>query len=340
MTNITLYIPGLLSPARDLVEGDIPPTPSLQKLLAIGKRRTFQPMGFSRCLCGLFGLESRPQQDDPVAAITHLVDDRETREYIWMRADPVYLAADREGVVLMDSSTFNLDLQEALVLAADIRDLLAEEGLKLEVPTTDRWYLKLHEPANVTTTPVHEVVAKDIHRFLPSGSGRDHWARLLNEIQMTLHNCPVNEERQQRGELPVNSIWCWGSGSLPTAGNCQWDRVYSDETISKGLSQLYGVSSRESPEEVTDVFSDSGSNEQILTVLSFGLRHAQYHDMIGWQDFIAYLEACWFKGLLGMMRDGMINHLTLLLENQEFSISKSSLLKFWKQQQQLQAYLY
>jgi len=340
MSNVTLFIPGLLDPARDLPEIDTPPTPSLRKLLAIGRRRTFPSTGFSRSLCGLFGLDSRPQQDDPVAAITHLVDDRETGEHVWMRADPVYLAADREGLVLMDSSTFSLDLQEALVLAADIRDLLAEEGLELEVPVTDRWYLKLHEPANVTTTPIHEVVAKDIHRYLPAGSGRDRWSRLLNEIQMTLHNCPVNEERQQRSELPVNSIWCWGGGNLPPAGNCQWKRVYSDEIISKGLSRLAGIACHELPEDVAGILSDSGRDDQILAVLSFGLRHAQYHDLIGWQDFIAYLEAYWFSGMLGMLHDKTIDRLTLLLGDQEFSITKSSLLKFWKQQQQLQAYLH
>ena len=45
------------------------------------------------------------------------------------------------------------------------------------------------------------------------------WYRLFNEIQMYLHQHPLNQERQAQGKLPINSLWAWGSGSLPKASS-------------------------------------------------------------------------------------------------------------------------
>jgi len=41
--------------------------------------------------------------------------------------------------------------------------------------------------------------------------------RLLSEIQMILHDHPVNRQRAIAGHAPVNSLWLWGGGMLPAA---------------------------------------------------------------------------------------------------------------------------
>jgi len=43
----------------------------------------------------------------------------------------------------------------------------------------------------------------------PKGVEALHWHQLFNEIQMLLFSHPVNEAREVRGELPVNSVWLW-----------------------------------------------------------------------------------------------------------------------------------
>ena len=214
MHELTLFIPGMLNLARGIADQDVPSVPSLEHLFACGRHDRLLNKGFSETLCMLFGIDTGNGQDLPVAAITHAVDD-ESSAGIWMRADPVHLTVDTEGIALMDASTFTLDQHDALVLAADIKELLAERGYTLQAPTTKRWYLKLNEKPNIRTTAIHEVAGKNIHQYMPLGDDESDWRLLMNEIQMCLHARQINEERQQRGELPVNSIWFWGSGTLP-----------------------------------------------------------------------------------------------------------------------------
>ena len=338
MHSLTLFIPGLLLPARELSEQDIPPVPALEKLLVCANREQLIPFGFSDALCMLFKLQKQFDKDFPIAAISRLVDDDHTNTGIWMRADPVHLAADQRGLILMDESTFTLDQHDALVLAADIRDIFSSQGIALEVPRTNRWYINLEKFPRIKTTPIHEVVGKDIHGYLPAGVEQIQWAKLINEIQMVLHENHVNQKRLQGNERIVNSLWLWGCGELPELQECSWTKVFTDEEIARGFSILAGISCEELPESLDDALDQSEENDDVLVVMSFGMRHNQYHDIKGWQDFIAYLEEFWFYDMQECIKNREVGELTLLTEHQQFTITKSSLYKFWKKQKPLSAY--
>ena len=339
MNSLTLFIPGLLNPARDLSEEDEPEVPFLKKLLACATREPLVPFGFSDALSMLFKLKGQAGRDFPIAAITHLVDDIQSTEGIWMRADPAHLAADHRSLILMDASTFTLDRHDALVLAASVKDILAARGMRLEVPVINRWYVSLDALPPVTTTPVHEAAGRDIHACMPAGAGQLEWAQLLNEIQMALHASEGNTAREQRREKPVNSLWFWGAGSLPALAVCPWSRVYTDEEIARGFALLAKIPCAELPDNVEDILDTAAADEDVLVVISFGLRHSQYHDLQGWLDFVDYLEQFWLADMPSYLRDGELNELVILTEHQQFTIRRSSLRKFWRRKRSLRSYL-
>lgn len=330
MHSLTLFVPGLLAPAPELDEQDIPSLPALEKLLACSRHDQLVSFGFADGVCMLFKLEKEKDRDYPLAAISRLVDDEHATGGIWMRADPVHLEADQRGLILMDETTFTLDQRDALVLAADMRNVFMDYGMTLEAPTTRRWYVKLQSFPAITTTPIHEVTGKYVQSFLPAGKDQTAWSNLMNEIQMTLHNNRINTEREQHNERPVNSLWFWGCGELPQIQNCPWTRVFTDEEISRGLSVLAGIPCMELPDSLDDLFQLCNDEDDILIIMSFGMRHHQYHDINGWRDFISYLEQFWFQDALACLKGNDIKELTLLTEHQQFTVTKSSLYKFWK----------
>jgi hypothetical protein len=330
MRSLTLFIPGLLGLVRDLNPEDIPAIPSIEYLFARGHIDRRSAESFSNTLCQLFNLQISEVEDAPIAAISHLVDDDHSQQGFWMRADPVHLAADNQGVVLMDETSFTLDQHDALVLAAEIKEILADSGFMLEAPTTNRWYIKLEELPSIKTTPIHEVVGRDIHQFMPTGENKQKWAMLINEIQMALHASQLNEVRQQRGELPINSVWFWGVGELPQQTQHSWTKIFTDDVITTGFAKHTQTSCYELPDRANLLIEKINTSENVLAVIAFGLRHAQYHDIEGWLDFISYLEEFWFADLLNYLKSGEMEKLTIITKKREITVTKSSLYKIWK----------
>ena len=63
--------------------------------------------------------------------------------------------------------------------------------------------------------------------------GTKRWHSILNEIQMVLHEHPVNEAREGRGEPPVNSVWLWGAGPMPGDVDAPFQSVSANDPITR-----------------------------------------------------------------------------------------------------------
>ena len=330
MATLTLFIPGLLTPAMDIPADDIPEIPAVKYLLAHGQREKLPVTGFSRILSSLFMLDPAAVMDPPMAPVTYCIDEDRDTDGIWMRGDPVHLLADVNKIILQDESVFNLDQHDALVLAADISESFTHRGMNLYAPTTTRWYVELERLPDITTTPIHEVVGNDVRPFLPAGKDRLFWNQLLNEVQMALNASPVNDKRIGQGELPINSLWFWGCGRLPGKPEVPWSKIYSDDGMTKGLARLSGRAFYDLSDNIDEILSNVTDTDNILVVISFGYYHTQYRNHRGWLDYISYLEQHWFKGILNALKQKKITSLNVFNEFYKISVSKSSLLKFWK----------
>jgi len=339
MRHLCLCIPGLLFSASQLHKEEVPAVPALEKLMSIAVRRNLPANDYPVSIAELFGLVRPAGADLPLAAVTHRLDDpQEDRDAIWLRADPVHLHPDQRRLILMDQTMFTLDQHDALVLANEVRRLLDGRGMSFQAPASHRWYLRLDELPDMQTTPIHSVIGRDINGHLPTGADAGRWVTLLNEVQMALYANPLNEKRRQKGEADINSLWFWGCGRLPEPVTCEWSRVYCDEEISQALADLNGIPCEETPDSIRDLPYSVDDNEKILVILSFGLRHQQYHDLKGWQDFIYYLEDCWFDDLLAAFNAGENQSLSILTEGRSFSINAGSFYKFWRRNRSLAAF--
>jgi len=78
----------------------------------------------------------------------------------------------------------------------------------------DRWYLRLDSLPDISTLPLSQVAGRNVHGLLPGGKDAARWHQLFNEIQMLLFAHPLNEARETRGALPINSLWFWGGGVM------------------------------------------------------------------------------------------------------------------------------
>ncbi|NNK37958.1 MAG: hypothetical protein HKP03_05725 [Xanthomonadales bacterium] len=185
----------------------------------------------------LFGIE--PEGALPVAALTH-VNDRQHHprdDYFWLRADPVTMWSDMAQAFMSSHGFADLDPYERNEIENCIRGVFIEEGIQMHSDHPERWCIALERPLNFEFTPLDEALGMNFSDALPHHPEALHWRRILNEIQVALHNCPVNVRRRQTGRQEINSVWFWGGGFIPDAApHDVFDTVYSDHAVTRGLA--------------------------------------------------------------------------------------------------------
>lgn len=136
-----------------------------------------------------------------------------THDY-WLFATPVHLILGRDNFVLADPAGLSISHEEADDLIASLNSHFSHPDFYLKGFTLYRsgnaWFLGLDSDPEIITGNINAAINKDISPYMPTGKGALVWANLQNELQMLLFNHPVNIAREARGEVPVNSLWCYG----------------------------------------------------------------------------------------------------------------------------------
>lgn len=337
MRNITLFIPGLFGPDIAIHPDDLPSLPALNWMLARGEHQAVKPQSASYQLCELFGLTQEDNGDLPIAAISRLTDDNQHPEGLWLRADPVHVKPDRDGLILIDNKRFTLTQHDALALAASINIILKPYGLELEVPMPYRWYLKMPDDINIRTTPVDCIVGKDIMPFMPNGDDRINLIQLMNDIQMTLHDSDVNKKREQEKALPINSLWFWGYGTLPNIIDRHWSFIISDELLAKGLSMVAATPFSALPESYQDINKTDPSYNGLIVINTLQ-QYSHYHDLEGWLEVLMDIEEKWFSPLLKAIKSKEIDQLHIKTDTNSFDLVSLARYKFWKKQKHISSF--
>jgi hypothetical protein len=286
-------VPYLFPPARLREAAQGLRLPALETLLARGSRQPCPAEGVEAALCEALGIPR--QQDWPLAPITLAADGGEPGDAYWLRADPVHLRVMRDRIVLADGESLELSRQESDALAASIGGHFGADFNPLPLHP-QRWYLRLPQAPRLTTTPLSVAVGRDIEALLPQGPDAMGFRARLTELQMLLHEHPVNQAREARGELPVNSLWLWGGGRLPVSPGIPLP-VYAGNPEARALAAFCRTRAQALPAQ-PDVQLLKTDGVILLEALT---RCGQVGDAYGWREALRGLEQEWFGPLRGML---------------------------------------
>ncbi|MDN5924199.1 MAG: phosphoglycerate mutase [Xanthomonadales bacterium] len=214
----------------------------LRHMRVRGDRLADAPPGYLPALTQLF---QWPGQSLPSAALTREAACADAGTSVWLSADPAYAQADINGARLMACGQLDMDADEAQALARSLRPLLGDNGMLLELTTPARWHLRLADGAKPPLfDSVEQVLGEDLLTHLPSGDIGLRWRKLFTDVQVILHQHPVNSARRQCGQAPVNSLWFWGGGQLPAWVKSRVMRVFSADPLTQALAARAGLLSQ------------------------------------------------------------------------------------------------
>jgi hypothetical protein len=303
--------------------------PALQTLLSRGSRQSCPAEGVEAALCEALGIAR--QQDWPLAPITLAADGGVAGDAYWLRADPVHLRVMRDRIVLADSSVLELAHDEADALARTIGEHFGAD-LNPQPLHPHRWYLRYPEAPQLTTTPLSVAVGCDIDPLLPHGPDAMRFRAELNEVQMLLHEHPVNQAREARGELPVNSLWLWGGGRLPI--RCATPvPLHAGNAEARALGAFCNARVEALPAHPDAQLLGSEGGILLDTLTGAG----QVGDAYGWREALRELEQDWFAPLRSALRKIGPPGLRLLdpINGKALHLHAGDAWKFWRRPQSL-----
>ncbi|EIJ42255.1 hypothetical protein BegalDRAFT_1360 [Beggiatoa alba B18LD] len=288
--------------------------------------------GSTPTLWRLFDLPLQTQL--PIAPITYLHDFGAIEgNQSYLRIDPVYLQADRDKLILFDVfQQHPPDRADVDAILQSLNAFYQADGLHFCAATPERWYLRLPDLPDLETTPLLDVIGRDIQAFMPRGADKRRWCALMNEIQMLLHAHPSNQRRSEQRLPPLNSLWFWGLGHLPTPPTVRWQQVWSDDPLARGLAQLSNVPHQAMPNNAQTWLQQlSQAGEYLLTVSPT--------QGTAWETWLHQLDTIWFEPLYKALKTGQLQQIYLYpCDGRVFSITQRQARQWWRWRKPWQTY--
>ena len=130
----------------------------------------------------------------------------------WGCLTPVHWHLGTEQLSMGDPARLLLDEATSRSLLAVVEPLFTSEGFEVRWGAASAWFIGHSSLAAMPCASLDRVIGRNVDRWLPAGAAARLLRRLQNEVQMALYGHALNEERERRGLLPVNSVWLSGCG--------------------------------------------------------------------------------------------------------------------------------
>ncbi len=258
----------------------------------------------------------------------------------WWRADPVHLAAGRDELRLHGTTHLQLSAQESAALGQAVAQHLQDDGITVHIAGAARWYLGFAQPLDCLASAPGPLDGRNIWPGLPVGPDALRLRALVNEIQMLLHEHPVNQAREARGERVVNSVWAWGGGVLPApAQGGGLGALISENPVLRGIwrhtDAAAAVLSADSVGQLMQHLGQApaGSSDARASVLWLDA------DRLGTgadpAQALQAFEERWFAPLYAALSEGALARLRLVFAGHVFTLNARQRWRLWRRASRL-----
>jgi hypothetical protein len=233
----------------------------------------------------------------------------------WLRAQPIHFAAglDRLTTVPLRGPA-RMSVAEREALMPTLADHLQSTGFELHTGADGEWLLRSEAPLQVQTVTPEFAAANPAEDILPRGRDAGGLRRLMTELQMLLHEHPVNTQRQLRGLPALNAIWAHGEGMLNDLSGRSLPAARGDDVYLRGIYRLHDQPLEVRPTDAARLLKQISGP----TVAVVGVTNPETFD------------AQWLAPLSQALMSGAISTLTLMFDGWRVVTHRTDLFKFWR----------
>ncbi len=248
----------------------------------------------------------------------------------WCIAQPVHLAAGLDHLRLAPLAQAAPTADEVDEIGALVSSHFGADELTVAAFVAGAWLLHFPRPVDCLTQPPDSVVGHNVHGFMPAGPDGARIRSLMNEIQMLLHEHPVNQRRERARQLPLNGWWLWGFGhavaDAATIDVGPW-HLRSDDGWLRALWQG-------SPQGASSGAARVSEPLHADTLLALSQPTVE---RVG--ESLTSIDAGLLSALMMHVRSGTVQSLDLLVGSAALRVAARARLRFWRRPADLSRWL-
>ena len=197
-----------------------------------------------------------------------------------------------------------------------LNDFVAVDGLEFFKLSASEWYMSGMSADSLDSYPPSFLANRNVSTFLPSGDSMASWRRLMTELQMLLHNHPLNQQRVTTGLMPVNSLWFWGGGSLPAEHPpCPDVTVFADHVQAADMARHCDVPCRSLSSLIDLPINDMLETAQTIILDTTLVKAWLDADENQLEQNLARINHEWLAPLIEQVRVGELDELHIRTED-------------------------
>ncbi|MFO1393374.1 MAG: hypothetical protein U1F09_06375 [Steroidobacteraceae bacterium] len=293
--------------------------PATEWLITRGRSLAGHSGGWRAWLMGGAACPPRLLQRFPAGPCVRALQLGSRVEGYWACARPVHLLTAIDHLQIAPT-VVALEAEEAAAVARDLSTHFADRGFVFHAdrPGPD-WALACPSPTDCVSCEPAGVSGRNLRELMPAGRDGRGVRSLMNEIQMLLHDHPVNDHRAARGLPVVNSLWLWGFGCAEAVTQFAPPVICTDDAWLAGLWMLHGRKAR-----------PIGELAELMRIDGEAL--------LGWCGLpatapgaaIEEVERSCFAPMRSALRSGAVEALEMLLGERAYVVDRGARLRFFR----------
>jgi hypothetical protein len=178
---------------------------------------------------------------------------------------PLHLLAGMKTVHVPMNACLSLTPAESRALVLEFAALFGADGLALQATEPSGFLLYGLAAEGAVTIEPARLLGGTLDEGLPSGPGSRRLRQIMTEIDLWLHELPLNRAREARNEPRISTLWLWGGGqplrdtlprSAPYAG---WAAVHAEDAWVSAFGQFSGIAVHALPRDAAALLASSAS---------------------------------------------------------------------------------
>jgi hypothetical protein len=233
----------------------------------------------------------------------------------------VHLLTAIDHLQLASPVPLSLEAPESGPLLETLNAHLAGTGFEFHALADGGWLCRCPDGLECETVDPFDAIGRNLREVLPSGRDAVRVRSLVNELQMLLHEHPVNERRAARGLPTVNSVWLWGIGTAREPTATVTEDLLTDDAWLAALWRRHGGRVR-SVAELDQVLAGERSPVRVAAVAGRDGRPAA--------DALQALEAHVFAPVRAAIVASRVSRVSLLAGRRTLDLTPSVRWAFWR----------